>query len=127
MKRSIVLGTPVTAGYFRAPSGSGVPEDLVLFAHFQIDGIYYYLRQSGDSTLEDAMRQEFSELIGLLISGGAPDLSILSRPKEKRKVAELSIEADEDHIKVKGRKGVQTRLIYVLEGVVEHPRRSEVL
>ena len=44
-------------------------------------------------------------------------------PKEKRKVAELFIEADEDHIKVKGRKGVQARLIYVHEGVVEHPRR----
>ncbi len=45
------------------------------------------------------------------------------RPKEKRKVAELFIEADEDHIKVKGRKGGQARLIYVHEGVVEHPRR----
>lgn len=42
---------------------------------------------------------------------------------QKRKVAELFIEADEDHIKVRRRKGAQARLIYVHEGVQEQPRR----
>lgn len=44
-------------------------------------------------------------------------------PKQKRDVAEIYIEADEDHVTVKGRRGAQARLIYVHEGIVEHPRR----
>lgn len=43
--------------------------------------------------------------------------------EQKRCVAALYIEADEDHIKVRGRSGAQARLIYVHEGVEEHPRR----
>jgi hypothetical protein len=44
-------------------------------------------------------------------------------PKKKKSVGELFIEADEDHIKIRGRKGAQARLIYVHEGVSMHPRR----
>jgi len=44
-------------------------------------------------------------------------------PKEKRRVAELYIEADEDHLKIRGKRA-QARLIYVHEGVVQSgPRR----
>lgn len=42
---------------------------------------------------------------------------------EKRCVEALFIEADEDHIKIRGRNGAQARLIYVHEGVEEEPRR----
>lgn len=45
------------------------------------------------------------------------------KPAQKRRVEELYIEADEDHVKVKGRKGAQARLIYVHEGIGEYPRR----
>jgi hypothetical protein len=40
----------------------------------------------------------------------------------KRHVSVLYIEADEDHVKVRGRKGVQARLVYVHEGIEEYPR-----
>jgi hypothetical protein len=44
-------------------------------------------------------------------------------PQIKRQVSELYIEADEDHVKVKGRKGAQARLVYVHEGIEDYPRR----
>jgi hypothetical protein len=44
-------------------------------------------------------------------------------PQKKRYVPSLYIEADEDHVKVKGRKGAQARLIYVHEGIEDYPRR----
>lgn len=47
----------------------------------------------------------------------------LTEPKEKRRVQELYIEADEDHLKVRGKRGAQARLIYIHEGVAEYPRR----
>ena len=50
----------------------------------------------------------------------------LSEPKEKRRVKELYIEADEDHVKVRGKRGAQARLIYVHEGVATEPRRHLV-
>jgi hypothetical protein len=43
--------------------------------------------------------------------------------EQKRKVDALYLEADEDHISVKGKKGAQARLIYIHEGVEEGPRR----
>lgn len=43
--------------------------------------------------------------------------------KEKRCVRVLYLEADEDHVKVKGHRGVQARLVYVHEGVEGGPRR----
>ncbi len=46
-----------------------------------------------------------------------------AEPEQKRMVEELYIEADEDHVKVKGKKGAQARLIYVHEGIGEYPRR----
>ena len=50
----------------------------------------------------------------------------LSEPKEKRRVQELYIEADEDHVKVRDKRGAQARLIYVHEGVAVEPRRHLV-
>lgn len=45
-------------------------------------------------------------------------------PLEKRKVETLYIEADEDHVKVKGsKKKTVTRLAYIHEGIEENPRR----
>ena len=43
-------------------------------------------------------------------------------PPTKRRVPVLYIEADEDHLKVRGRKCAQARLIYVHEGVENKPR-----
>ena len=44
--------------------------------------------------------------------------------QQKRCVPELYVEADEDHLKVRGRKGSQARLIYIHEGYIEYPRRQ---
>jgi hypothetical protein len=50
----------------------------------------------------------------------------LQPPQQKRKVEALYIEADEDHLTVRGKKGAQARLIYIHEGVKEEDnhRRS---
>lgn len=45
-------------------------------------------------------------------------------PKEKRRVSVLYVEADEDHVNIRGAKDKEARLIYVHEGVVDYPRRS---
>ena len=47
----------------------------------------------------------------------------LQTPEQKRQVEALYIEADEDHLAVKGKKGAQARLIYIHEGVSDSPRR----
>lgn len=44
-------------------------------------------------------------------------------PEEKRKATVLYVEADEDHIKIKGKNRVLGKLIYIHEGVEESPRR----
>lgn len=45
-------------------------------------------------------------------------------PKEKRCVSELYLEADEDHVNIRGAKDKEARLIYVHEGVTGQQRRS---
>lgn len=47
----------------------------------------------------------------------------MEKPSGKRRVEALYIEADEDHLSVRGKKGVQARLIYIHEGVENSPRR----
>ena len=47
----------------------------------------------------------------------------LEPPKEKRKVKAIYIEADEDHITIRGKKGGQARLIYIHEGYGGKKRR----
>jgi len=49
----------------------------------------------------------------------------LAPPAEKRRVDKLYIEADEDHLKVRGNRA-QARLVYFHEGVTEDPRRHLV-
>lgn len=49
----------------------------------------------------------------------------LAPPAEKRRVDKLYIEADEDHLKVRGSRA-QARLVYFHEGVAEAPRRHLV-
>lgn len=48
----------------------------------------------------------------------------LPPPEKKRRVEALYIEADEDHLTVRGKKGAQARLIYIHEGVEDNHRRS---
>ena len=44
-------------------------------------------------------------------------------PEEKRHVPELYVEADEDHVKMRGANPKDACLIYFHEGVVDYPRR----
>ena len=44
-------------------------------------------------------------------------------PQTKRHAPKIYIETDEDHVKVKGRKGAQARLVYIHEGIEDYPRR----
>jgi hypothetical protein len=43
--------------------------------------------------------------------------------KKKRSVPVIYVEADEDHLKIRGRRGAQARLIYIHEGIETNPRR----
>ena len=45
-----------------------------------------------------------------------------AEPPTKRRVPVLYVEADEDHVEVRGRRETQARLIYVHEGVEKEPR-----
>lgn len=45
-------------------------------------------------------------------------------PPQKRKVEALYLEADEDHLKVRDKRGAQARLIYIHEGVEAGSRRK---
>ncbi|MGI6604473.1 MAG: hypothetical protein ACOX2S_05410 [bacterium] len=76
-KPSYVLGTAVMAGYFETQPNSKGPSDIIYFASFKLSGIAYYVELGGAEAEKEALKDEISELIGLLIEGGAADLSVL--------------------------------------------------
>lgn len=80
IKTSDVLGTAVTAGYFESKPNSKGPRNVIYFASFNLSGLGYYVELSGGESESAALRDEFSSLIGLLIKGGAADLSIFNDP-----------------------------------------------
>ena len=59
------------------------------------------------------------------VAGCIKEFKVKEAPvaEEKRKAAVIYIEADEDHIKIRGQKRTQAKLVYIHEGVAESPRR----
>lgn len=75
-KASDVLGTPVTAGYFETEPNSKGLKNIIYFATFKLSGVCYYVELGGAEAEKEALKNEISELIGLLIKGGAADLNV---------------------------------------------------
>lgn len=75
-KASDVLGTLVTAGYFETNSNSKGLRNVIYFATFKLSDVAYYVELGGTETEKEALKNEISELIGLLIKGGAGDLNV---------------------------------------------------
>jgi hypothetical protein len=75
-KVSDVLGTPVTAGYFESESNSTRPKNIIYFATFKLSGVSYYMELGGTEVEKEALKNEISELIGILIKAGSADLNI---------------------------------------------------
>lgn len=88
---SDVMGISVTAAC------SEDEKEIICFAEFQIGGLCYHAVLSGDAALKDSLRRKFTEVIGLLVSGGAADISVLnpSRPEGWR-VNALTLEEARD-------------------------------
>ena len=76
-KTSDVLETAVTAGYFETKTNSKGLRNVVYFATFKLSGVAYYVELGGAEAEKEALKNEVSELIGLLIEGGAADLDVL--------------------------------------------------
>jgi hypothetical protein len=75
-KASDILGTPVTAGYFESEPNSKGLKNIIYFATFKLSGVSYYVELGGAEAEKEALRNEISELIGLLIKAGSVDLNI---------------------------------------------------
>ena len=75
-KASDVLGTPVTAGYFETEPNSKGLRNVAYFATFKLSSVDYYVELGGAEVEKEALKNEISELIGLLIKGGAADLNV---------------------------------------------------
>lgn len=75
-KTSDVLGTEVTAGYFETKPNSKGHRYIIYFASFKLSGVSYYAELGGAEAEKEALKNEISELIGLLIKGGSADLNV---------------------------------------------------
>lgn len=75
-KSSDVLGTAVIAGYFETEPNSKGLKNVIYFATFKLSDVAYYVELSGAKADEEVVKNEISEIIGLLIKGGAADLDV---------------------------------------------------
>lgn len=73
-KRSDVLETPVTAGYFGTKLNNKGPGYVIYFATFELSDLAYYVELGGTEAERETLENEISELIGILIEGGAADI-----------------------------------------------------
>ncbi|NLK88308.1 MAG: hypothetical protein GX279_12610 [Clostridiaceae bacterium] len=75
-KTTDVLGTEVTAGYFESSPNSKGESNVICFAKFKLSETAYYVEIVGRDTEKETVREEITDLIGLLINAGAADLDI---------------------------------------------------
>jgi hypothetical protein len=75
-KSSDVLGIAVTAGCFETKPNSKGIRNVICFATFKLSDVAYYVELGGAETEKEALKNKISELIGLLIEGGAADLDV---------------------------------------------------
>ncbi|MHB8065451.1 MAG: hypothetical protein ACYDG2_23030 [Ruminiclostridium sp.] len=75
-KTSDVLGTVVTAGYFETKPNSKGLRNVIYFASFKLTDVAYYVELDGAEAEKEVLKNEISDLIGLLIEGGAVDFNV---------------------------------------------------
>jgi hypothetical protein len=75
-KASDVFGTAVTAGYFETKPNSKGLKNVTYFATFKLSDVAYYVELGGAEAEKEALKNEISEIIGLLIDGGTVDLDL---------------------------------------------------
>lgn len=75
-KSSDVFGTAVTAGCFETKPNSKGLKNIIYFATFKLSDVAYYVELSGAEADKEVIKNEISEIIGLLIEGGAADLGV---------------------------------------------------
>ncbi|MDD4403008.1 MAG: hypothetical protein PHI24_14470, partial [Desulfitobacteriaceae bacterium] len=75
-KSSNILGTAVTAGCFETKPNSKGLKNVIYFATFKLSDVAYYVELGGAEAKKEALKNEISEIIGLLIEGGAADLDV---------------------------------------------------
>lgn len=75
-KSSDVLGTVVTAGYFETKPNSNGVKNVIYFATFKLSDATYYVELGGAEAVREDLKNEISDLICLMIEGGAADLDI---------------------------------------------------
>ncbi len=75
-KTSDVYGTAVNAGYFETKPNSKGIRKVACFATFELSDVAYYVELSGTEADKEVAENEISEIIGLLIEGGAANLDV---------------------------------------------------
>ena len=75
-KASDVFGTAVTAGYFETKPNSKGLRNVTYFATFKLSEVAYYVEIGGTEAEKEVVKNEISEIIGLLIEGGTTDLDL---------------------------------------------------
>ena len=75
-KASDILETMVTAGYYASDPNSKGLRNVVCFATFKLTDIAYYVELGGGETDMVALKNEISEIVGLLIEGNVTDLDV---------------------------------------------------
>lgn len=90
-KTSDVFGTAVTAGYFETKPNSKGLRHVTCFATFKLSDVAYYVELGGTETEKEAVKNEISEIIGLLIEGGTADLGVFHPVVPKLRNDSLSL------------------------------------
>jgi hypothetical protein len=75
-KVSNILGTTVTAGYYVSNPNKDGDSYVACFATFGLNDISYYVELSGSETVEEAVKNEISDIVVLLIEGNVTDLNV---------------------------------------------------
>ena len=75
-KASDIFGTAVTAGYFETKPNSKGLRNVIYFATFKLSDVAYYVELGGTEAEKEVLKNEISEIIGLLIDGGKVDLDL---------------------------------------------------
>lgn len=92
MKSTDVFGTAVTAGYFETNPNSKGLRNVIYFASFKLSDVAYYVELGGADAEKEALKNEISELIGILIEGGVADIDVFHPVVPELREDRLSLE-----------------------------------
>lgn len=91
-KASDVFGTAVTAGCFETKPNSKGLRNVICFATFKLSDVAYYVELGGREAEKEVVKKEISEIIGLMIEGGAADLDLFHPIVPKLRNDSLSLD-----------------------------------